>query len=51
MIKELPIYRNEQLHCIVPEDRAEQTLATLEKCYPEDEWTLRDKPIKKEGVK
>ena len=45
MIKELLIYRNEQLHCIVPEDRAEQALATLEECYPEDSWTLLDRPI------
>ena len=45
MIKELLIYRNEQLHCIVPEDRAEQALSTLEKCFPEDSWTLRDNPI------
>ena len=45
MIKELLIYKNEQLHCIVPEDRAKQALDALKKCYPEDEWTLRDKPI------
>ena len=48
MIKELLIYRNEQLHCIVPEDRAEQALAILKECYPETSWTLRDKPIKEE---
>ena len=49
MIKELLIYRNEQLHCIVPEDRAEQALDLLEECYPNDKWTLQNKPIKEEA--
>ena len=44
-MKELRIYRNEQLHCIVPEDRAEQALATLKICFPEANWTLQNKPV------
>jgi hypothetical protein len=48
MIKELLIYRNGPLHCIIAENRAEKALDALKKCFPEDSWTLLEKPEKEE---
>ena len=44
-MKEMMIYKNEQLHCIVPADRAGQALDALKKCFPENSWTLQNKPV------
>ncbi len=37
------IYRNGELHAIVDDDsKAEEALATLQECYPDEIWTMEE---------
>ena len=49
MIKELYIYRNGQLHCIISDEEAEETLSLLQQCFPLEDFELLEKPKKGGG--